>query len=92
MKKLVFLFVLSLTILLFSCSEQETITIDKKDTLNVKYPKRFKLYFRNDLGFNNDGIVLGSDGHEYLIIDAHRNSQSVSHYIECEKCLQARNK
>ena len=30
--------------------------------------------------------MLGSDGHEYLIINLDLNSQSIEHYIECAKC------
>jgi hypothetical protein len=38
------------------------------------------------LKYDEDGIVLGSDGHEYLVIDTKYSSQVITHYIECELC------
>lgn len=85
--------ILIITIILttvISCSDN--VTLSKKeyqklmgDTLKPKYPKPFKLY-REGLELGGNGIVLGSDKHEYLIIDYGVRSQSVEHYIDCEKC------
>ena len=92
--------ILSVLILLFtlvSCetaTEQVTISKDeydklKGDTLKSEYPKPFKLYTEGLSSFgNSDGIVLGSDKHEYLVTDYGSHSCNVEHYIDCKLCEQ----
>ena len=81
----IILFVLTLT----SCDDN-SVTISKKeyekligDTLRPTYPKPFTLYYY-DMGLYEDGIALGSDGHEYLKIGRY----NVEHYIDCVKCIE----
>ena len=91
-----------LSIFLFSCNNNNvTISKEKYDKLiklesslnkvdtvvKSEYPKPFKLYTEG-LGYlNKNGIVLGSDEHEYLVItDYLSNSVNIGHYIDCEKC------
>ncbi len=33
------------------------------------------------------GIVLGSDGHEYLVTN-NDNFENIEHYIDCVKCIE----
>lgn len=83
-----------ITISMISCiddNDRVTITKDeynrlKDDTqLRTIYPKPFKL-FDDDLNRGDNGIVLGSDNHEYLIINHYSTSICVLHYIDCELC------
>lgn len=63
-------------------------SLNKVDTVvKSEYPKPFKLYTEG-LGYlNKNGIVLGSDEHEYLVItDYLSNSVNIGHYIDCKKC------
>lgn len=87
MKKLIFILLIGL----FSCNDN-SVTISKqeyyklkKDTALLHYPKHFKLY-DEVLDFNETGIVLASDGHEYLVTHSGTYGQNVEHYIDCEKC------
>ena len=59
----------------------------KGDTLQSEYPKPFKLH-REGLSYYDDGIVLGSDKHEYLVINYAYNSCNVEHYIDCKLCKE----
>jgi hypothetical protein len=92
MKKILLLIIAMFT--LASCVENsDTVEISKEeykqlkgDTIKPKYPKPFKLYAE---GLNNfeEGIVLGSDQHEYLVIDYNNSSENVEHYVDCELCV-----
>ncbi len=82
----------ALFILAFLGCDSDTVEISKEewqrlkgDTVQLKYPKPFKLY-RDDLEAGGDGIVPGSDGHEYLVINNRLRAMNVEHYIECERC------
>lgn len=72
--------------------DQVTISKDeyeklKGDTLHSEYPKPFKLYTEGLSSYeNSDGIVLGSDNHEYLVIYYVSHSCNVEHYIDCKLC------
>ena len=88
-----FLVVIS-AITLVSCGDENSVTIPKQeyhkligDTLKPIYPKPFKL-FDEDIGIGDDGIVLGSDEHEYVVTNNRSNSKSVEHYIDCVKCIE----
>lgn len=88
MKKII----LSLFILTSTGCNSYTVEISKEewqmlrgDTIQPKYPKPFKLY-SDDLEDGEDGIVLGSDGHDYLVINNRLRAMNVEHYIECERC------
>lgn len=80
---------------LISCGDDDnSVTIPKQeyerligDTIHPIYPKPFKLY-DGDIGFGDDGIVLGSDEHEYVVTNNRLNSKSVEHYIDCVKCIE----
>jgi hypothetical protein len=82
------LFVLAL----ISCGDDNSVTIPKQeyqkligDTIKPIYPKPFKLHTN---GLNGEGIVLGSDGHEYLVINYQNSSFNAEHYIDCVKCIE----
>jgi len=87
----IILFVLTLT----SCTDYyNKVTIPKleyqmltKDSLNPVYPKPFELYYYNIKDYEH-GIVLGSDGHEYLVLYTGGHSKNVEHYIDCVKCIE----
>lgn len=79
-------------LLLVSCKKPNTVEISKEeykqlkgDTLKPKYPKPFELY-TNGLDNFAEGIVLGSDQHEYLVNDIGSSSRTVEHYVDCELC------
>lgn len=87
---IIILFVLTL----ISCSgDDNSVTIPKQeyqkligDTIKPIYPKPFTL---NTDGLNREKcIVLGSDGHEYLVINYRNSSLNVEHYIDCVKCIE----
>jgi hypothetical protein len=77
-----------------TATEQVTISKDeydklKGDTLKSEYPKPFKLYTEGLSSFgNSDGIVLGSDKHEYLVWNFGSHGCNVEHYIDCKLCEQ----
>ena len=55
----------------------------KEKKLSGEYPKPFSLH-RELLEVDGSGIILGSDKHEYLVIDNSTNTQTIEHYIECK--------
>lgn len=83
-----------LLFLVVSCeTSTEKVTISKEeyqklkgDTLHSEYPKPFRLYTEGLSSYNGDGIVLGSDKHEYLVWNYGLNSCNVEHYIDCKLC------
>jgi hypothetical protein len=90
-------FHLGLLFLAVSCeTATDKVTISKSeyqklkgDTLQSEYPKPFKLYTEGLSGFDtskSDGIVLGSDKHEYLVWNYGRHSCNVEHYVDCKLC------
>ncbi len=95
MKKILLL--IGMMLMLASCKDEtDTVQISKEeyrmlkgDTVRPKYPKHFELYEKE---LNNsqelNGIVLGSDQHEYLITNDGLNSKNVEHYIDCELCQE----
>ena len=92
MKKLM---ILATLFLVMACKKADTVEISqeeykvlKGDTIKPKYPKVFELY-TDGLQYYDNGIVLGSDGHEYIITNYDAHSENVEHYIECEKCAEA---
>ena len=95
MKKILLTLILLFT--LVACeTTTDQVTISKEeyqklkgDTLQSEYPKPFKLYTEGlEYGRNRDGIVLGSDKHEYLVTDYGANSCNVEHYIDCKLCKE----
>jgi hypothetical protein len=95
MKK--FLLLIGMMLMLASCKDEtDTVQISKEeyrmlkgDTVRPKYPKHFELYEKE---LNNsqqrNGIVLGSDQHEYLITNDGSKLKNVEHYIDCELCQE----
>lgn len=91
MKKILLTLILLFT--LVACEKAtDQVTISKEeyqklkgDTLQSEYPKPFKLH-REGLSYYDDGIVLGSDKHEYLVWNYGANSCNVEHYIDCKLC------
>jgi len=91
MKKILLTLILLFT--LVACeTATDKVTISKEeyqklkgDTLQSEYPKPFKLH-REGLSYYDDGIVLGSDKHEYLVWNYGTNSCNVEHYIDCKLC------
>ncbi len=96
MKK--FLLLIGMMLMLASCkkAESDTVQISKEeyrmlkgDTVRPKYPKHFELYEKElNESQERNGIVLGSDQHEYLITNDGLNSKNVEHYIDCELCQE----
>jgi hypothetical protein len=93
MKKTILFSIITLT--LFSCGSNDTITISKKeykrligDTITSTYPKPFKIMFDDEIDWDGNGIVLGSDGHEYLLIYKLNDRCNIEHYIDCVKCIE----
>ena len=101
MKKILLL--IGMMLMLASCKDEtDTVQISKEeyrmlkgDTVRPKYPKPFELYDKGMTTYSLDnGIVLGSDQHEYLITNDGYNSENIEHYIDCELCqkrLEERN-
>ena len=88
LNNMLILFLLGIT--LTSCNDNVAISkTDNQelngDTLPNKYPKPFQLH-TEDLATNQTGIVLGSDNHEYLVINYCTNKCNVEHYVDCELC------
>ncbi len=88
-----FILILSLVAIFASCKRSDTVVISKEeynnlkgDTIKPKYPKPFEL-FPDGLSNYDEGVVLGSDHHEYLITAFKTSSRSVEHYVDCELCL-----
>ena len=90
MKKIIL--AISLITILASCEGGDKVLISKEeykqlkgDTIKPKYPKPFKFY-PNGLGNYEEGIVLGSDQHEYLVVNYKSSREVIVHYIDCELC------
>jgi hypothetical protein len=86
-----------LLFLVVSCeTSTEQVTISKEeyeklkgDTLQSEYPKPFRLYTEGLSSYSNgDGIVLGSDKHEYLVWNYGSHACNVLHYIDCKLCKE----
>jgi len=84
--------ILYLALFVFGSCSNDKIEITKTEYQQLKnlepkpmYPKPFEL-FTNGLDYGKTGIVLGSDGHDYLVINYANSSENVEHYIECAKC------
>lgn len=92
MKKILTLILLFTLVACETATEQVTISKEeyqklKGDTLLSEYPKPFKLHTEGLSSFSNkDGIVLGSDKHEYLVWNYGSHSCNVQHYIDCKLC------
>jgi hypothetical protein len=87
----ILLLLVGFSLLVSSCRDNVTITKEeyeklKGDTLRSEYPKPFKLHTEDLNMHNSDGIVLGSDNHEYLVYNYGYNSCNVEHYIDCKLC------
>ncbi len=86
---------IAIILTLISCGNDDSVvTIPKQeyqkligDTIQPIYPKPFKLYDVDISAFRH-GIVLGSDGHEYLVTNNGQHSKNVEHYIDCVKCIE----
>lgn len=84
----------TIILILTSCTS-DSVQISKEEYnrlkgINPTKVKPFKLYTEG-LKYHQDGIVPGSDKHEYLITNFSSNQQGTEHYIDCEYCLK-RNK
>ena len=85
------LFALAIVLIFTSCNDNVTISKTeyeklKGDTLHTEYPKPFKLYTEGLSWENSEGIVLGSDNHEYLVIMYGSHACNIEHYIDCKLC------
>lgn len=89
MKKI--LLAISLITILASCEDGNRVilTQDEYNQLvnkpNTKYPKQFELVGYDDFS-GNSGILLGSDQHEYLVVNHKYSGEAVVHYVDCELC------
>ena len=78
---------------LASCERADKVVLSKdgyNKLLNSnasKYPKPFELIGLDDLEASGNGIILGSDQHEYLMHRYGSKSQTLMHYVDCELCL-----
>jgi hypothetical protein len=74
-------------IVLMSCKERQRVEaprVGDKTVIN-EYPKPFGIVTDLPAGMDH-GIVLGSDSHEYLILDDGTGYETTSHYIDCKLC------
>ena len=80
-----------LTLFLFSCNDNVTISKEeynklKGNTAKPEYPKPFKFkepsFSANWIKF---AIIEGEDSHEYLV-NSGGNSFAFIHYPDCKKC------
>ena len=92
----ILLLLVGFSLLVASCEKAsdsgfgDQVTISKDEYQKLKgytseYPKPFKLYTE---GLSYDGIVLGSDNHEYLVWNYGYSSCNVQHYIDCKLCKE----
>jgi hypothetical protein len=85
------LFSLAAVLIFTSCNDNVTIPKAEYEKLTgdnsrSEYPKPFTLYTEG-LGYDNrNGIVLGSDNHEYLVWAYAGYDCNVEHYIDCKLC------
>lgn len=91
MKKILLAF--SLIIIFASCSDNGNRIVLTENEYNqlinsnsIKHPKPFELVGYNDFHENN-GILLGSDQHEYLVFNHQHTDETMMHYIDCELCV-----
>lgn len=65
------------------------ITVDEynrlKDGTVTQYPKPFEIN-TDELSIGDDGIMLGSDGHDYIVTREGGNGENIIHSPECPKC------
>lgn len=95
MKKL--LIACSIAILLSACKrvpDEDSVILTKKEydiltqTKPSEYPKPFYIMDYDALNRDDDGgILMGSDGHEYVITRNGYDDESQSHYIDCKVCM-----
>jgi hypothetical protein len=70
-------------------SETDVSAYEKLKGDTSEYPKPFKLHTEGLSSYDNsDGIVLGSDKHEYLIWNYGSHACNVEHYIDCKLCKE----
>ncbi len=87
--------ILICSFILFSCGNSDKIEISKEEYNQLKggeqakYPKSFYLD-TSELGTfsSSSGVILGSDGHDYLVLYKNSNAMNVEHYIDCELCIK----
>jgi hypothetical protein len=91
MKKIILVLAI---ISLASCKKAEDSIVISRDEYNQLknqevnvYPKPFT-YDDTDIPAGDAGVLLGSDGHEYLQSNSGMNSENLSHYVDCIKCAQ----
>ncbi len=79
---------------LASCKKAEDSIVISRDEYNQLknqdvnvYPKPFTV---DDelIGDRYSGILLGSDGHEYLQTNHGLNAETLIHYVDCIKCVE----
>ena len=80
---------------LASCKKAEDSIVISRDEYNQlknkevnPYPKPITFQYSDDLN-GESGIILGSDGHEYLS-SYDRSERTLTHYVDCELCTQRR--
>lgn len=81
--------------IVYSCKDDNVVMsreeYNKLTNLPPKeYPKPFSLLNEDDLEIGEDGILLGSDNHDYLVRNYYTNWESVSHYVDCKECFNRR--
>lgn len=80
-----------LTLFLFSCNDNVTISKEeynklKGDTVKPEYPKHLIIGYLNK-SRNEFLIELGSDGHEYAHnINSYFEAYVCFHWVDCKKC------
>lgn len=90
MKKIILVLAI---ISLASCRKSTDVIISQEEYNQLKnqdvnvYPKPFT-YDDNDISDGDAGILLGSDGHEYLQTNNSFHSETFTHYVDCIKCPQ----
>jgi len=73
--------------MILSCKERTIEKAPKKGEPTVvnEYPKPFGIDTELLEGWDH-GIVLGSDNHEYLVLNEPTQDIAIMHYIDCKLC------
>lgn len=86
------IFFILLTLILFSCVDNNEVVISKQEYNRLKgikkseYPKQF--HFEDELAEGWEWkIILGEDNHEYIRNEG-GNGFILIHYPDCNKCLK----
>jgi len=78
---------------LASCKKGNDVIISQEEYNQLKnqdvsvYPKPFTIDDEM-IHSGHSGILMGSDGHEYLQTNNSLHAETLTHYVDCIKCAQ----